>query len=226
MSAYRNLQGLARLVKLALLLCALLFIAQLALPLTGAQGHWARWLAASEYAADDTVPEAIIVLGGGGIPSESGLIRTWHGADAAQEFTNALVIVSLPADEDPEANSVGRMKQELVMRGVDENRILMETRALNTREQAVNILALLGEGGADRRLMLVSSGYHLRRSVLCFEKAGFQNVQVRAASSVGAEADFGGWTYLRYGLWADLEAQPAYLREMIALLTYRLRGWI
>lgn len=208
-----------------ILLCAVLFLVQLALPVSGLQGRWARWLAAPEYALERD-PAYIVVLGGGGIPSKSGFVRTWHAADAAMEYEDAMVIVSLPADGDPEEASVGRMKQELILRGISEERILMETRGLNTHEQAINIRAMLGEEALAEPVLVVTSSYHIRRSVLCFRKAGFQEIGVRGAVSIGAEADFGRWIFLRYGIWQALSDQPVYVREMVALAAYRVRGWI
>jgi uncharacterized SAM-binding protein YcdF (DUF218 family) len=216
---------LGRVARVLLTVFGLALILQLTLPITGLQGRWARWLAAGEYRIPHD-PAFIVVLGGGGIPSKSGFIRVWHGAQSALEFPNAIVIVSLPADENPEEASVGRMKRELILRGVPEERILMETRGLNTHEQAVNVRALLGDEALNESVLIVTSRYHLRRSILCFRKAGFHEVGVRAATGIGAEADIGRWVFVRYIYWQALSDQPVYLRETVALWIYRLRGWI
>lgn len=186
-----------------------------------AQPRLASWLAEPPgLEAGD--PDWIVVLGGGGIPSESGLIRCWYGAERALEFPEAGCIVSLPADEDPEEASVGRMKQELMMRGVAEDRIRMESEAVNTRAQADAVMAMLGASAPTSLVCIVTSPYHLRRAVDCFRAAGFRRIQGAEAESVGAEADMGGWTFLRYGLWAAWSHRPVLIRECMALAAY---GW-
>jgi uncharacterized SAM-binding protein YcdF (DUF218 family) len=171
-------------------------------------------------------PRYIVVLGGGGIPSDTGLMRTYFGARHSIAFPDATVIVALPADEDPETSSVGRMKDELVLRGVPASSILMETEGDNTYEQAERIRAMLGPGVIDDPVHIVTEPTHLRRSILCFRKAGFSRVFGVGTRNTGAEADLGSGTFLRYTLWTNLQLQIRVLREIIATGMYKLRGWI
>ena len=102
----------------------------------------------------------------------------------------------------------------------------MEHEALNTHEQAEAIATLLGPDALDAPLVVVTSPFHVRRSFLCFRKVGFTNVTGLAAHDVTAEADFGGRVRLRYGFWDALETEIHFTREVVALLYYKLRGWI
>ncbi len=183
------------------------------------------WLTARDLAAKGK-PRVIVVLGGGGIPSESGLIRTYYAAQAARAHPGVHCVVALPADQNPERASVGRMRDELVLRGVPKANVQMETRGRNTHEQAINTKTLLGETALKAPVWLVTSPEHGRRAVLCFRKAGFLNVGCVAAENVAAEADPGQGASLRYGFWGNLEAQTRYARELVALLYYKVRGWI
>jgi hypothetical protein len=88
-------------------------------------------------------PEYIVVLGGGGMPSESGLIRCWYAAMAANHFNRAKIIVALPGDTTSEKSSVSLMKKELILRGVEPSRIFFEPEGSNTRAQAVNISTVI-----------------------------------------------------------------------------------
>ena len=117
---------------------ATLFLLQIALATPWLDGIVNSWLEVGEA---DTMeaPEYIIVLGGGGIPSSTGLMRTYYGAMQSLSFPDATVIVALPADEDPDKNSVGRMWDELVRRGVPASSIRMETQGKNTHEQSERI---------------------------------------------------------------------------------------
>lgn len=183
-----------------------------------------KWLGKAPVVINPEEPDVIVVLGGGGIPSESGLIRCYEGAVAARKHPRARVIVSLPADGDPETTSVGRMRDELVMRGVDRERILLETRARNTREQALRVAGML-EHSSPRSVMVITSEYHVRRSVLAFRRAGLPTVG-RKAAVIGPEADMGSNLRLRYAFWHNLSNGVNLARELVALAVYKARGWI
>jgi len=206
-------------------LCAALFLLQVVLAIPPFDGIVESWLEVPDTGAVDA-PKYIVVLGGGGIPSDSGLMRTYLGAVHSIAHPEATVIVALPADENPEVNSVGRMRDELVMRGVPPSSIRMETRGRNTHEQAVNIREMLGPAALDEPIHLVTERTHLRRSILCFRKAGFVRVSGVGTYNTGAEADIGPDAFLRYTLWTNLQLQIRVLREMIATALYKSRGWI
>ena len=204
---------------------AALFLLQIALATPLLDGIVENWLNIANTDAMEA-PEYIVVLGGGGIPSDTGLMRTYFGATHSTSFPDATVIVALPADDDPETSSVGRMKDELVLRGVPESTILMEAKGMNTHEQAERIRAMLGPEAIDEPVHIVTERTHLRRSVLCFRKAGFSRVFGIGTHNTGAEADMGAGTFLRYTLWTNLQLQIRVLREMIATGVYKLRGWV
>lgn len=189
-------------------------------------------------------PDWILVLGGGGVPSESGLIRCYYGAEAAHRYPEARVMVCLPADGDPETSSVGLMKHELVLRGVEASRIVMESRGRSTREQALRATELIGPGFAEVEVLLVTSVEHTRRAVLSFRRAGFNRISGHAAFNVSAEsamqtteddlASDGGRTAravqesmtLRYDYWNQMTYLGRASREGVALAYYRWRGWL
>jgi len=183
------------------------------------------WLADAGSALVDR-PRYVVVLGGGGIPSETGLMRTYRAAQLHGAYPEAHFIVSLPTQNDPDDSSVGRMRDELAMRGVPASSIRLEYRALNTHEQAVEIAKMIEPEGLDAAVVVVTSPFHVRRALLCFRKAGFANVSGKAAVHVTAEADFGGGVAVRYGFWDALETEIHFTREIVALLYYKLRGWI
>lgn len=204
---------------------AALFLLQIALATPLLDGVVESWLKVADGGAMET-PRHIVVLGGGGIPSDTGLMRTYYGAKQSISFPDASVILALPADDDPETSSVGRMKDELVLRGVPASSILIEAKGKNTHQQAERIRAMLGPGAIDDPIHIVTERSHLRRSVLCFRKAGFSRVFGIGTHNTGAEADMGTGTFLRYTLWTNLQLQIRVLRELIATGMYKLRGWI
>jgi uncharacterized SAM-binding protein YcdF (DUF218 family) len=206
-------------------IAAIFFLLLVVLALSGPPQGIVDWLEMPELVPQET-PHTIVILGGGGIPSGSTLLRTYCAAQYGKNLTDTTFIVSLPADGNPETSSVGRMRDELVMRGVPATAIRMEYRGLNTREQAVNIQHLLGPEAIDQPILIVTSGYHMRRAVSCFRRLGFTQVSGLLASEIGAEAEIGPWGLLRYGMWANLEREIGILRELAALEAYNVEGWI
>ena len=63
----------------------------------------------------------------------------------------------------------------LVGMGVDESRILIETKSRNTAENAVFSTRLMGANIA-KRWLLVTSAFHMTRSVRSFERAGWSDL--------------------------------------------------
>lgn len=214
---------LPRLARRLLMTAGIILLLQLTIGFTGLPGGLTRWLAGGNPPAD--TPRYVIVLGGGGIPSGTGLMRTYCAAAFAAGQTGMTFIVALPSDGDPATNSVGRMRAELILRGIPPDSILMETRGRNTREQALNIHAMLSTD-ADAPVALVTSPYHVRRALLCFRKAGFTRVTGLPSSEVSAEADMGNGLAFRYGFWSNLTATIEVLRELTALALYAARGWL
>ena len=92
-------------------------------------------------------------------------------------------------------------------------------------------------------ILLVTSPEHMRRSVLCFHKVGFEKVGALPAFENAVEADLsfnddelggnkvlmpdvGQSINMRYQLWNHLKYEILIVRETVALIYYKMRGWI
>ena len=215
---------LGRWLRRTLLLLGSLLALWLILSCTRIPARGYQWLSSDPLRVRMRDPDVIVVLGGGGIPSESGLMRCFYGAQTARAYPRARVIVSLPADGDPETSSVGRMRDELVMRGVERGRISLEHDARSTHEQSEAIAGLLRDQPGVK-VLLVTSEYHIRRSLLAFRKAGL-NVGTEVYDTMAPEAGMGAFTSVRYYFWYNLTNSITLAREVIAMTAYRLRGWL
>ncbi len=211
--------------KSALAACGVLFLLQIGLAVFGLPAPLSRWVTAAEWEGSETATY-VIVLGGAGIPSESGLMRTYYAAHLGTSLTGAVFVVSLPTEGVPGEGPVGLMRDELVMRGIPAAAVRMEQAARNTHEQAVNVAALLGAQALQEPVLLVTSPTHMRRALLAFRKAGFTRVAVSPARPAGVDADVGPATGIRYAFWVNLERQVRICRELCALAYYKARGWI
>ena len=201
----------------------IMFLAQLLLALAGAPLALQDWLNGTACYPRET-PRYVIVLSGGGIPSGSSLLRAYYAAQFGQGLTGTTFVVAMPADQDPEHSSVGRFRDELVLRGIPANRMLMETHGRNTYEQAGNIRQLLGAAALREPVLVVTSGFHVRRAMMCFRKQGFERVAGLDAAGIDAEADPGWFAYLRYKFWGNLSSTITIIRELSAIFGYKLCG--
>jgi uncharacterized SAM-binding protein YcdF (DUF218 family) len=104
---------------------------------------WIWYKYSTKYAGINRPPEYIVILGGGGMPSETGLIRTWYAAKMASHFSGSRIIISLPGDTIDSLSSVNQMKKEMVLRGIDQTRIILEPQGTNTRAQALQVMKLV-----------------------------------------------------------------------------------
>lgn len=214
-----------RVVRLLLTIGGVILAAQIAMAVLGMPRSLTDWLACRAVKSDAPVG-CVVVLGGGGIPSQTGLVRTYYGAEAALKHASAKIVVALTSAGDPATNSLGRMRNELVLRGVTPDRILLEPGGRDTAEQAAKIHSLMGKFCGDKAIAIVTSPMHLRRSVLCFRKAGFASVAALAAEDTSTEGDVGDGLSFRYGFWSNWAAQIEAARELVAIAWYRFKGRI
>lgn len=204
------------------------------------QPFWAyHWLGTSKSELK-WKPEFIILLGGGGMPSQSNLMRCWFTDKAANSFPDAKVVIAIPGEISDSLSTPLLVSQELLVRGIKPKNILFEHEATNTRAQAVNCKRIIK---MQTPILLVTSPEHMRRAVLSFQKAGFEKVNALPAFENALESDLtfnddelgGNKTLLpdvgesinmRYQLWNHMKYEILIAREMLALAYYNLRGWI
>jgi uncharacterized SAM-binding protein YcdF (DUF218 family) len=121
--------------------------------------------------------DAIVILGGGayntGILKEDSTKRMLTGF-VLHKQTSLPIILSGGASIGalPEAEI---MKGLLLTLGVDKGKIYTDVNSKDTEENAQEVKKLCERLGC-RRVVLVTSAYHMRRAVLAFQKAGLEVV--------------------------------------------------
>lgn len=107
--------------------------------------------------------------------------------------------------------------------GVPQAAILLETEALTTRENAVNVAAMLEARGVED-FLLVTSALHMRRSIAAFEAVGLQPIPVATDFEVRVRPGF------RLRRWLPnagaLVGSTRAFHEYVGFRVYRLRGWV
>lgn len=127
-------------------------------------------------AGDDT--RFLVVLGArvdpGGEPSFSLLLRLESALAFLEEHPQTVAILSGGQGKDEDMTEAQAMYQWLVARGVDPQRLVLEPRATNTRENLAFAFDLIRERGYDPSdcTAVVSSSYHLYRAKIIARQLG------------------------------------------------------
>jgi uncharacterized SAM-binding protein YcdF (DUF218 family) len=179
-------------------------------------------------------PDGIIVLGGAieadisaahGVPvTNSAADRMIAGAALARQYPHARIVftggsANLISNDAKEADYAGEIWASL---GISKARLVMERLSRNTHENAEFTKALVAPKPHERWL-LVTSAYHMPRSVGLFRKAGFAVEPYPVDWRVGGGADILDFTDYPLDGWSRTDIAA---REWIGLLVYRLTGRI
>lgn len=176
----------------------------------------------------------IIVLGGGfegsvnlargGYELNSSGDRFVETAVLARRYPQARVVVTggtgaLLLEGEGDAATAPRLLTAL---GVDESRIVLENRSRNTYENAVITRDLL-DPQPGQKWLLVTSAFHMPRSVGLFRNAGFEVIPWPADYRTAGDESFG---LARDNVLDSFQNLTLAIREWIGLLAYRLTGRI
>ena len=199
-----------------------------ALLLQPLEGHFSRPEPAPEAVA------GIIVLGGGfegginlargGYELNASGDRFVEAAALARRYPGARVVVtggtgSLLLDGEGDADTAPRLLMAL---GVEEGRLVLENRSRNTSENAVFTQEMVDPRPGETWL-LVTSAFHMPRSVGLFRKAGFDVTPWPVDYRTAGNERFGP---ARDNVSDSLQNLTVGLREWIGLIAYRLTGRI
>ena len=198
-------------------------------------GNWLLYPLEARFPPWDAArgaPDGIVVLGGSIDPDLSaahGVAVVRDSADRviataalAHRYPNARIIFSggsgnLISDNAREADYAGAVFESL---GVSKARLTMERRARNTQENAEFSRALAAPKNGERWL-LVTSAFHMPRSVGLFRKAGFAVELYPVSWLVGGRADLFKFSVLSA---EGLGRVDIGVREWMGLAAYRISG--
>ncbi|WP_459775074.1 YdcF family protein [Aquifex pyrophilus] len=167
--------------------------------------------------------DAIVVLGGG--VYNSGRLKASSYKRLITGFllhkkTGLPIILSGGASIStiPEAKI---MKELLKSFGVEENKVIGELRSRDTGENARYVKEICKKLGC-KKVILVTSAFHMIRSVKLFEKAGFEIVPY--PTDFKYEGRYNVYSFFpKYSVFYD---SAIAIREYIGLLFYKLTGRI
>jgi uncharacterized SAM-binding protein YcdF (DUF218 family) len=189
-----------------------------------------------QYPATPTLSkvDGVIILGGGELSARS---RYWgqsqlngsgerlvFGASLAHQFPEAKIVFSGGSsrlrDQLGEGPLEGNVAQDLLLRlDIAPDRLMIEDKARNTYENAIFLHDLV-KPKPEQTWVLVTSAFHMPRSMRSFERAGWSNVVAYPVDyQTGAFGDAIGW-----GISGHLDVFNTALKEWVGLLVYDLSG--
>jgi uncharacterized SAM-binding protein YcdF (DUF218 family) len=192
------------------------------------------WPLESRYKAPDIASlqkqgvKQVVVLTGGGYPSQGEMLssafphgsmyRFLGGVELASRLgEDCVIIFSGSAGRQRGDLTVALTMQELSRLIASRRQVLAEARSESTAEHPANVRSLL----KTEPFALVTSAYHMPRSVRTFMKAGLDPIPF----PVDFLATNGyGWLDL-FPSFEDFWKMNVALREYQALVLYTIRGW-
>jgi len=185
----------------------------------------------------DMKPHAVgIVLTGATIPLLKPKDRVYfsHGADrvihAVQLYKLGLIKKVLISGgngrlTDIEEREAIEFKNAMLVMGVPEQDIITESETRNTYESAVEVSKILkGLGYKDTDCLLITSAFHMRRSLACYRKAGL-DVESFSTDFYAHPRNF----YLTTLVIPNLDAISLWqkvIREWVGFAAYKVAGYI
>jgi uncharacterized SAM-binding protein YcdF (DUF218 family) len=200
-------------------------------------GNWLLYSLESRFPPWDPAhgaPDGIIVLGGSidtdlSVAHDEPVVR--NAADRiivmaalARQYPNARIVftggsANLISNDAKEADYVGAIFESF---GIAKARLTMERQSRNTQENAEFTKAMVMPKPGERWL-LVTSGYHMPRSVGLFRKAGFAVEAYPVDWRVGGRSDLLAFSNIA---GEGLARTDVGLREWIGLVAYWITGKI
>jgi uncharacterized SAM-binding protein YcdF (DUF218 family) len=180
----------------------------------------------SVYAAGNE-PEAIVVLGGGTIQNSPEAVMGWDTLDP-DALKRAVYAFSLrddfpvpyifcggkvfEHDQEPEAVTAGRV---FISLGLPSERLILETNSRNTWQNARETAKL-----GITQAILVTSAYHMPRSVFCFERNGVSVIPAPTDYKCDRNRKYDFFSFMPSMIF--LYSSYLALHEYAGLISYRL----
>ena len=178
-------------------------------------------------------PRAIVVLGAGaltvhgreqklGMATMTGAARVLEAARISRLLPSVPVISSGgPGPGFDMFTEAEVMRDALIELGVAPSRIVLETRSLTTRDEAVEVAPMLRSMDADP-FVLVTSDIHMPRALAAFRAQAIHPIAAPARDPLDSEPQWLSYVPTRQGL----DFGSAIVHEYIGLGYYKLRGWL
>ena len=124
----------------------------------------------------------------------------------------------------PEEREADILKKYLIKIGIPDSCIITENESRNTRENALLTKKLMDSLHIDEEVLFVTSAFHLRRAIGCFEKAGIKKLVPYPADRYSGPRKF-ELDFLLIPNPDAMEQWQLLLHEITGYLVYKMRGY-
>ena len=179
-----------------------------------------------------------IILGGGMVKEQQEDVTRINVAESADRFLQPALLLkqgkvdkilitggntSIGNLKIDKSNETMQVKKLLIALGIPEEKIYTENLARNTHENAVNSKKIIDSLNIKGPILLVTSAFHMRRAVACFNKVGLKCTPY-VVDSKKKDTQLG---ILESIIPSERELlKLSYLiREMVGFVIYRLMGY-
>lgn len=123
----------------------------------------------------------------------------------------------------PEMKEGRYLKRYLLYMGIPESDFIIESESNNTRENAVLTKKMIDEQNIKGDFLLITSAFHMRRSIGCFNKAGLAVVPYSTDRYAGpSKFDL---DYLLLPTASCMNDWTNLIHEWIGYMVYKLKGY-
>jgi len=125
----------------------------------------------------------------------------------------------------PEQRESIFIKKYLMAISIPDSNIIIESNSKNTYENAIFTKKILDSLQFKGSILLVTSSFHMRRSLAIFEKAGYKNITPYVTNKITGIRKF----EFDYFFIPNIEAiwhLNIILHEMVGYITYKVKGYL
>lgn len=133
--------------------------------------------------------------------------------------------ISWSGEQGSEAQDMAKLLQ---LMGVPESGIIQEPNSLNTYQNAINVNTILEQENIQQ-IILITSAFHLPRSLLIFKKLGINPIPAPTDFFVTVDNAPPSLEGIILGILPDahrLSVTTLALKEYLGIIIYWLRGWL
>ncbi|MFL5729076.1 MAG: YdcF family protein [Cytophagaceae bacterium] len=126
--------------------------------------------------------------------------------------------------EFPDYKEAAILKKFLLKMGIPDSVIIIENESRNTRENAINTKKIIDSLKINSKILFVTSGFHMRRAIGCFKKAGITNIRPWPADRYSGPRKFG----LDHCFIPSVDALSEFsllMHEIAGYLVYKMCGY-
>lgn len=124
----------------------------------------------------------------------------------------------------PQTYAAVRLKSFLLMAGIPDSVITVETEAVNTFENAVNSAEILNRKFSNQKYLLITSAFHMKRSKLCLEKQGITFDTFPTDYYTGRSS--ASFNSLFIPKAESIQKWQLISKEVVGMITYKLMGYL